>query len=444
MLDSIFRGLEIDARADAVVDRDGVHAYETLQARIHWWGRYLSDTGVAPHAVVSIESDYSLDCIAALLAVAHHPAVAVPISSDSRTHAEEFLATACVQWRLNPDTASIVRSNGNRSHPLYEELTRRGAPGLVLFTSGSTGRSKAAVHDLSRLCGKFLVRRHRYRTLAFLNADHIGGINTLFYTISNGGALVLPQRRNPAYICELIDRYGVQLLPTSPTFLKLLLLAFDPERHQLSSLQLVTYGTEPMPESTLQQLRRLLPQVRLQQTYGLTEVGILRSRSREDGSLWVRIGGDGFDVQVRDGRLWVKADSAMLGYLNAPNPFAPDGYLDTGDEVEVDGEWFKILGRKSEVVNVGGSKVFPAEVEDIILQIPGVDDVLVRGEAHPLTGQIVVAVVKLHQVEALADFKSRLRQFCGSRLPSFKVPARVLLTDKALHGRRFKKQRLAV
>src|SRR5262245_27019162 len=182
MLDAIFRGLEINTRADAVVDRDGVHPYETLRARVEWWCGLLADSGVAPHAVVSIESEYCLDCIAALLALARRAAILVPISIDSRIYTDELLATAGVRWRVKPEAASIVRTDCRRTHPYYEELARRGASGLVLFTSGSTGRSKGAVHDLTRLCAKFELRRHRYRTLAFLDPDHIGGINTLLYT----------------------------------------------------------------------------------------------------------------------------------------------------------------------------------------------------------------------------------------------------------------------
>src|SRR6185503_3831066 len=120
----------------------------------------------------------------------------------------------------------------------------------------------------------------------------------------------------------------------------------------LSSLRVVTYGTEPMPAATLEQATKALPNVRFQQTYGMTELGILRSQSRESNSLWVRVGGEGFECKVVDGRLWVRAKSAMLGYLNAPSPFDADGFLDTGDEVLVEGEWLRILGRGGEIINV--------------------------------------------------------------------------------------------
>ena len=114
---------------------------------------------------------------------------------------------------------------------------------------------------------------------------------------------------------------------------------------------------------------RRSPTSKLLQTYGLTELGILRSQSREPDSLWVRVGGEGFETKIVDGRLWIRAESAMLGYLNAPSPFDADGFFDTGDLVEVDGEWIRILGRESEIINVGGSKVYPAEVESVLLEL---------------------------------------------------------------------------
>ncbi len=391
--------------------------------------------------IASVEGDYSAEYVAALLALAASGTNVVPISNDSAPHRSEFLETAEVEWRVNPADRTVTPSGRTRSHPLYAELASRNSPGLVLFTSGSTGRNKGALHDLGRLVEKFAVAKRCLRTLVFLQPDHIGGVNTLFYTLSNAGSVVIPETRQPASICELIDRHRVELLPTSPTFLNLLLLSYDSSRHSLASLKHITYGTEPMPETTLRRVRAVFPHARLQQTYGLTEVGILRSQSRDDGSLWVRLGGEGFDLQVAEGRLWIKAQSSMLGYLNAPSPFSADGYLDTGDRVDVEGEWVRILGRESEIINVGGSKVFPAEVEDVLLQMPNVDDVLVRGERHPLTGQIVAAEVRLERAEPAAEFKVRLRQFCSERLSAYKIPARIVITEEPLHGARFKKQR---
>jgi acyl-coenzyme A synthetase/AMP-(fatty) acid ligase len=279
------------------------------------------------------------------------------------------------------------------------------------------------------------------RTIVFLQLDHIGGINTLLYTISNAGMVIVPVERSPAAVCEAIARHRADLLPTSPTFLNLLLISQEYRRHNLDSLRLITYGTEPMPESTLARLCEAFPRATLQQTYGMTEIGILRSKSRDSSSLWVRVGGEGYETKIVDGRLWVRAQSAMLGYLNAPNPFDADGFLDTGDQVEVDGEWLRILGRSGEVINVGGNKVFPAQVESVLLEMEGVVEAAVRGQQHPFTGQLVTATVRLATAESPRDFRVRMRQHCQARLPVYAVPAKVLLSDDRLYNERFKRVR---
>jgi long-chain acyl-CoA synthetase len=205
-------------------------------------------------------------------------------------------------------------------------------------------------------------------------------------------------------------------------------------------LKLVTYGTEPMPEATLARAREAMPWVDFQQTYGLTEIGILRSKSRPDGSLWVKLGGEGYETKIKDQRLWVRAASAMLGYLNAPSPFDAEGFLDTGDLVEVDGEWLRILGRQDDRINVGGEKVHPTEVENVLLQMPNVVDAVVFGQPHPLMGQIVAARLSLASPEAPAAVKARVRAFCGTRLAGYKVPLKVAVAD-TLHSARFKRMR---
>jgi acyl-coenzyme A synthetase/AMP-(fatty) acid ligase len=311
----------------------------------------------------------------------------------------------------------------------------------VLFSSGSTGVAKAALHDLAVLLEKFHEPRAGQRTLAFLLLDHIGGLNTLFHVLASGGTVVSVSERDPEAVCAAVARHRVELLPTSPTFLNLLLISEAYARHDLSSLRRVTYGTEVMPQSTLERLGEVLPGVALTQTYGLSEVGIMRAKSRDSSSLWVRVGGEGFETRVVDGTLRIRARSAMLGYLNYPSPFDADGWLDTGDEVETDGEWLRFLGRRSEVVNVGGLKVYPAEVESVLLDMDGVRDAVVRAEASPITGQVVVARVTLDRPEGTAAFKRRMRAFCGGRLAPFKVPVKVEIAAGEQHSARFKRVR---
>lgn len=432
--------------AEAVILGERRASYAQLAGDVRGWIERLEAARIPRGAVVSIEADFSPESIALFLALVDRACVVVPLSETLGEKKEEFKVLAEVEYgiTLRADHEPALASTERQAvHPLLAHLKTEGHPGLVLFSSGSTGASKAAVHDFVPLLQKFQTPRPAMRSIAFLLFDHIGGVNTMFHVLSNAGCLITAQERTPDAVCASIARNRVELLPTSPTFLNLILLSEAYRRHDLSSLKRVTYGTEVMPESTLQRFHALFPEVVLQQTYGLSEIGIMRSKSRSSDSLWVKLGGEGFQTRVVDGMLEIKAESAMLGYLNAPSPFTEDGWFKTGDAVLVEGEYLRILGRASELINVGGLKVYPAQVESVIQMMPGVADVAVAGETHPITGQIVKARVLLMSGEDLSAFRKRMRTFCTGKLEPFMIPQKVELVANEMHGNRFKKMRKA-
>ncbi len=155
----------------------------------------------------------------------------------------------------------------------------------------------------------------------------------------------------------------------------------------------------------------------------------------------MQIGGADVEHKIVDGILWLRAATAMLGYLNAPSPFDADGWLDTRDKVEVDGDYLRIIGRESELINVGGEKVHPAEVENILLAADNIRDATVAARASPVTGSVVVATVALVEAEEPGAVRRRLDRICRERLDPYKVPALFRITDAPLHSARFKKIR---
>ena len=440
LLDVFRRNME----KDAIIWRDQAFSYGWLTKAIGRWTNRLKQEVVEPGAVVSLEADYSPNAVALMLALVERGCVIVPLTASVEKQKAKFREIAQVEIIIDvgeDDQGRFKKTGVTARHAILETLKEKCHPGLILFSSGSTGRHKAIAHDYVALLEKFKVPRHSLRSITFLFFDHGGGINTLFYNLSNAGCVIAVADRSPDAVCAAIEKHRAQLLPTSPTFINLLLLSEAYKRYDLSSLQLVTYGTEVMPESTLKRFHNLFPDVGLLQTYGLTEVGALRTKSRAVDSLWVKVGGEGYETRVADGMLEIKAKSAMLGYLNAESPFTKDGWLKTGDAVEVDGEYIRILGRQSEVINVGGEKVYPAEVESVLQLMDGVEDVAVSAEPNSITGQIVTARVKLTTGEKVSDFRRRMHTFCRDRLPKFKIPRKVVLVDQAMHGDRFKKIR---
>ena len=150
----------------------------------------------------------------------------------------------------------------------------------------------------------------------------------------------------------------------------------------------------------------------------------------------------GADYRVVDGRLQIRGADSMLGYLGGqPSGFDDDGWYDTGDLVEEHDGFLHILGRATDLINVGGLKVFPVEVEEAISALPGVLDCAVFGEAHALTGQVVVARVVVDTDESPVAFKRRMRQALQGVLEPYKVPVKVTLAEGELVSDRFKKVR---
>jgi acyl-CoA synthetase (AMP-forming)/AMP-acid ligase II len=441
--------LEIFARnAERVfmIHEDRPVSYSWLLDNVRQCSAQLDEHGLKAGTIAALRGDYSPKIVAALLALVDRGAIVVPLSPAAAAQEAEFLDIAEVQvvWSFPPDAGNALMLDKRAitpGHPLFAKLIQREHPGLVLFSSGSTGKSKAALHDFARLLEKFKTPRRGMVTLTFLMIDHIGGINTLFHVLSNAGTVVVSPSRDPHAVGATIAAQKVELLPTSPTFLNLLVLSEAYKHHDLSSLKLITYGTEMMPQRTLEKISELLPHVTLQQTYGLSEVGILRSKSERPDSLWVRIGGEGYETKIQDGTLWIKAQSAMLGYLNAPSPFDAEGWLNTGDVVEVQGEYIRFLGRTTEIINVGGQKVYPAEVENVLMEIPNVRDVTVSSAPNAIAGNMVVARFNLIEPEDPVPFRKRVREFCRGRLDPFKIPARMEIVENNQFSGRFKKMR---
>lgn len=461
--------------------------YREMVDRIAAITAILTQAGVTARSIVAFPGQYTADNVATFLAIADLKAVAVPLPEDGDSRIERLMDIAHVSHRVthrvahhlahpagdvagavgvvtgdDPDAcdsdfpvgSSPISVNGFGTpaviampvdwagdHLLYSRLRAESHAGLVLFTSGTTGDPKAAVQDLDRLRLRYAQPRDVGMMLAFMHIDHIGGINTLLYGLSHGGTLVVPKSRSPHDVAAAIAEHRIEVLPVSPTFLNLLLISGAADRFDLSSLRRITYGSEPMPQSVLDRVAETLPGVELLQTYGTTELGILKSQSENNGSLWMKVGGDGYETKIAQGRLWVRAQTAMLGYLNADSPFDDEGFMDTGDEVEVRGDWLRVLGRKSDFINVGGTKVSPVEVESVLLEMPCVAEVAVVGRPHPMMGQVVEARVRLIGDCSIVDFKAQMREHCRGRLPSEAIPVKVSLTNESMVTDRFKRAR---
>ena len=398
--------------------------------------RGSADTGdIKAGDVVALIGDFDGPTIATMLELLDRGVILMPLTEGTRADHEYFFESGRAEWVIRDDVVQRLAPR-REDHPLVEEVRHRGHPGIIFFSSGTTGRPKAILHDFNNFLERYSIQRPPLRALNFLLFDHAGGINTMLHTLFNRGVVIVPAERTPEILAADMVRHRVELLPATPTFLRMMLLSGVFDNVSFPDLRVITYGTERMDQGTLDRLCDKLPNVDFRQTYGLSELGVFQVRSRARDSLWMQIGGKGIETKVVDGVLHIRSENRMVGYLNAPSPFV-DGWYDTGDIVERDADYIMVVGRAREILNVGGLKILPGEVERVALLHPDVLRAKVIGVPNPITGQHIEVTVEPREGASL-DRRTMMTHF-RSHLQKQLSPHKVTIgTVEVSH--RFKKR----
>ncbi len=434
-------------RLPAIIDNEEEYTYTQLSSKIEYYRKVFHKIGGIPGDVAVILSDFTFDSISLFFALMAEKAVVVPIVSEVQEEISGRIDTVRAKWvfkKREKGFSPYCYREIEEANPLVTKIKERGSAGLVIFSSGSTGKPKAMLHDLDRLMESYRGKAaKRLNTLAFLSFDHIGGIDTMMRTFSMGGTLVIPKDRRPESVCRAIQEYRVNVLPVSPTFMNLLMLGGADRLYDLSSLRIIAFGAEPMPEPLLKRIKERFPYAKLQQKFGTSETSAIRIKDAKEGSLFFKIDDPNVEYRVENGELWLRSRTLTLGYLNASMEcFDKDGWFKTGDMVEVDDNGaLRIAGRAKEIINVGGEKVLPAEVEALLYEMPEVADVTVYGEDNAITGQSVSADIVTNEKLDRKEMKRRVRAFCRGRLDGFKIPTKINLVDRIAFSKRYKKIR---
>lgn len=391
-------------------------------------------TEVKSGDVVALIGDFEPQSILTLLQLMDKNVILVPLTVDTRAQHDYFFESALVDVVIEGE--AVRRIQHSTKHDFIEQLRSKNRAGLVLFSTGTTGRPKAILHDLTLFMQRFETPRPTLKTINFLLFDHIGGLNTLLHTLFNKGTVVAPKSRSVEDILATCAEHQIEVLPTTPTFLRMMLMSGLIPESVPETLRIITYGTERMDQPTLNALCELLPDVDFRQTFGMSELGIVRVKSEARNSLFIKVGGEGVKTRVVDNVLEIRSETRMLGYLNAESPFDADGWYHTKDIVESSHGYYKITGRTSEVINVGGLKFMASEVERVALQYTHVELAKAEAKSNPITGQHVELTVQ--QAADTKIDKPGLKAFLNEQLPSHMVPKRLKVASIGV-GHRFKR-----
>lgn len=335
---------------------------------------------------------------------------------------------------------ALARTHG-ADHLLRERLLRtldpvgeRPAPDgrVVLFTSGTSGDPKPVVHSWRTLGAAVRLDpglRGR-RWFAAYHPTSFAGLQVLAQAWATGGALVTSTRRDPGELLAALARDAVDVACGTPTFWRMLLAAARDGAAERPALRRITIGGEAVDDGLLDALRRAFPGVALTHIYASTEMGacvtVRDGRAGFPAALLDGTADGGARLAIRDGELWIRSPRAMHGYLDGAA--APEWFA-TGDLVERRDDRVYFVGRRSETINVGGSKVLPARVEGVIRLVPGVADVHVRGAANSMVGQVVAATVVPAPDADRASLRGTVLAACRAALARHEVPATVTLAD---------------
>ena len=293
---------------------------------------------------------------------------------------------------------------------------------ITIFTSGTTGQPKKVVHSIDTLTRSVrLGDKYKGQVWAYAyNPTHMAGLQVFFQAFENQNTLVNVFNMQRSEVYQKISEYQITHISATPTFYRLLL----PFEDSYQSVQRVTLGGEKSDNHLYENIRKIFPNAKINNVYASTEAGSLFAAK-----------GDCFQIpeKIRD-KFTVVDDELLIhkSLLGRSDSFKLEGdYYHSGDLIEwVDKEsgLFRFKSRKNELINVGGYKVNPGEVEDVISAIDGVMQGLVYGKANSVLGNVLCADIQLEAGSELTNVD--IKKALASQLQDFKIPRRIKFVEQ--------------
>ena len=358
---------------------------------------------------------------------------------------------AQLPWQLVLDEQPLEIQNDSCPDPVYDPE----AILALIYTSGTTGRPKGVMVTHANILANldhfnyWMAYREGSVYLHAAPIFHIADFPAMFAAPAFAARQVTIPKFTPQGFCELVQRERVTHAVLVPTMLNLLTQMPEGKPYDLSSLEVLAYGGSPMAPELVQRVRKLLPDVKLIQCYGLSETGFLTGlKDREHVNSKLLSCGrpcPGIDLRVEDetgkevevgqhGELVARGANVMRGYWNDAQDTAlafRNGMFRTGDIGYQDSDgYFYILDRLKDMIVTGGENVYSGEVEAAIYKHPAVREVAVFGIPDPQWGEVVTACVVLKPGSTLTV--EDLIAFCRKSLASYKIPRRVEFSSTEL------------
>ena len=304
----------------------------------------------------------------------------------------------------------------------------------LLFTSGTTGNPKMAVHTLDSLVGPMQsgqAPKNGVIWSSFYDIRRYGGLQILLRALTGGGSMAFSDaEESVGDFLERIGKAGVMHISGTPSHWRRALMSPSIKRIAPAYARL---SGEIADQVILNNLKTVFPAAAISHAYASTEAGVafdVRDGLAGFPARWIGQSDAGVEMRVKDGSLHIRSSRCSSGYAGEQSrPLQDDeGFVDTGDMVALQGERYYFAGRREGVINVGGLKVHPEEVEAVINLHPAVRMSRAKSKSSPITGAIVVADIVLENATdrgeaGLRPIRDEILQTCRERLAPHKVPA---------------------
>lgn len=340
-------------------------------------------------------------------------------------------------WSKDFELDAILKPDGSTMR--LDAPSKQANPGAItILTSGTTGKPKAAEHTWESLSRPVRLSEKAAgdRWLLTYQPHLYAGLQVMLQCLLNYGTLILPGPASSAEdVARLASSRGVQYVSATPSYWRWLLTLAGGERLRDIPLRQITLGGEVVDQVTLESLKQVFPETRIVHIYATTELGrcfsVTDGRAGFPARFLDKPSSDGVEMRVESGELVVRSANSMSRYDRAEALCSlGQGWFPTGDLVRVVDDRVMFVGRKTDMINVGGNKVYPVEVESVVRSVPGVADTRVYGETSSIVGELVKCDLVVETGFTAAEVEKAVRAKTLADLAAHQRPRLISIVEE--------------